>query len=56
MGFNSRSRGGSDQFRHALLFVVSSFNSRSRGGSDPSRSAKATSPHVSIHAPAGGAT
>ena len=55
--FNSRSRVGSDQGLPPPFHATISFNSRSRVGSDtPAQKASALEEHVSIHAPAGGAT
>ena len=54
--FNSRSREGSDSPSRRMTPSTSSFNSRSREGSDGISSTFTSSPSVSIHAPARGAT
>ena len=56
MGFNSRSREGSDKERERVKTLINSFNSRSREGSDPGAKLFNFRCRVSIHAPARGAT
>ena len=56
VGFNSRSRVGSDARRHHARTPTRSFNSRSRVGSDPALGDVTALKTVSIRAPAWGAT
>jgi len=55
-GFNPRSRGGSDVCCVSCVVGCACFNPRSRGGSDQRATKAHKLYHVSIHAPAGGAT
>ena len=54
--FNPRSREGSDYEREVVAKSNSYFNPRSREGSDPEPQHTAAEIHISIHAPAKGAT
>jgi len=56
LGFNPRSRGGSDRIHSTTFKNKWCFNPRSRGGSDGTDAATMAGVAVSIHAPAGGAT
>ena len=56
ISFNSRSREGSDKLSVSVFRYISSFNSRSREGSDRTSYILNLVTHVSIHAPARGAT
>ena len=55
-GFDPRSRTGSDVAQLALKLFDVGFDPRSRTGSNSRRNAGAWLGHVSIHAPARGAT
>ena len=54
--FNPRSREGSDQMRYCLRQKRENFNPRSREGSDWLIHSELVVAHISIHAPAKGAT
>ena len=56
IGFNSRSREGSDRNVSRTMCLQCRFNSRSREGSDEGGGQKVPHIRVSIHAPARGAT
>ena len=56
INFNPRSREGSDYSESIRLQAINYFNPRSREGSDNYNPQALTSPKISIHAPARGAT
>ena len=56
LGFNSRSREGSDDRHLQTQPATIGFNSRSREGSDPAAAPPSREHRVSIRAPARGAT
>ena len=54
--FNPRSREGSDDDYESIFGDITDFNPRSREGSDEVIPWQLTQTHISIHAPAKGAT
>ena len=56
LNFNPRSREGSDSDHVNLANTLPDFNPRSREGSDCNRDKAVSLSHISIHAPARGAT
>ncbi len=54
--FNPRTREGCDAVGHSSMLANLSFNPRTREGCDPGEGRESRQGHVSIHAPARGAT